>query len=576
MKILPINFNINVPADKSYRKNKSITHSDCTFYKSIIPSASQVIAFYGGNSMNLKQTILQIDKYSSFPPGIRENAVRELEQGNPNNKTLIDIHRDKYSKLNEFETLDEVKAAFPEFSDVLSDTTLTDYKKNSFFDDVKSGRSDYFDPDVDLSLQLLRLYWGEGFSLADIKEKITGKYISGALEKLNIPRVDRLYGQYLKLSDKDYNKRFTAEMSERFKNTQRIRAEKREGVYIPRGPLSDEHKQKISQGLLRYYSENPEKIQEMSKRQVEFFQKNPREKDKFSQVLYRAWSYHEADSIRKKMSKFMSRKNITAEELANLSNPDSELQRNLKEFWKKNAWAAKQFSICMKRSWAHQNMLASRGIIYEPKFTYKKYPSRIAGKIMEYAGESCSEIAPFLNGIVLDDRDKQYISANPRQTSEKEERANAIMNAFFKSNENINDMYTDTIALTLEIVLSDLMTEYKTLTPEQKKVCNSFKELWGLNIAIKTKNNKPVDSDTIIGIYNRMIESAVEAKEFSIANRFAAAVEEAYKLISEGDEDKVSARTKVLHDDLAAFLTYDTIVQSHKDKLKNLLPGFNI
>ena len=263
MKILPIlnnrtvrNYNVS---KQECRKTQDVVQNTNL---SMMPSYIDMLSFKGGKSLSLEQTIVQLDKYSTFPPDIREMAILEIKAGNPKDKTLIDIHKDKYSALNDMETLSEAKKAFPEFKDVLPDWQL-DYKPNSFVDDVKQGKNKYFDPEIDLSLQLLQLYWGEGFSLSDLTKQFDGRNILGTMDRLNIPRVERNYGMYLKLSDKDYNARFSKEMSERSKNVARNIAERREGAYIPKGPLSESHKRNISQGLLKFYSEHPERLSEM-------------------------------------------------------------------------------------------------------------------------------------------------------------------------------------------------------------------------------------------------------------------------------------------------------------------------
>ena len=406
MKILPIlNSNpvriYNAKVQEQRIKKNIVSNTNL----SLMPTSIDLISFKGGKSLSLEQTIAQLDKYSTFPPDIRQMAMQEINAGNPKEKTLIDVHKDKYAVLNDMESLNEVKKAFPEFKDVLSDSQI-DYKPNSFVDDVKAGRNKYFDPEIDLSLQLLQLYWGEGFSRSDLTEKFEGRNIQGTMDKLNIPRVERNYGIYLKLSDKDYNARFSKEMSERSKMVARNIAERREGVYIPKGPLTEIHKRNISQGLLNFYSEHPERLSEMSKRQQEFYENNPVEKTKFSLVLYRAWGYREADSIRKRLSKFMGKKELTPEELADIS-PKS--QERLKEFWKKNPWAAQQFSKCMKKSWEHQKDLTKMGMVHEPIFVGKLFANEIAKEITAYAGDRMPDIEKYLTFAVLDPRDEKFI-----------------------------------------------------------------------------------------------------------------------------------------------------------------------
>ena len=286
---------------------KNVNHKNCLYKQNKIeklplPSTDYMLAFTGGKSLNLEQTIKQIEQFGSFPPDIKEEAKKIIKENNPDNKTLIDIHREKYDELNYLDNLDEIKEFYPEFEGVLSDNEI-EYQAGSFIDDVKQGKIQYFDKNQDVAVQLLQMYWGNGFSLNDLKNQFAGRNINSILEKLNIPKTNRIYGHYLKLSDKEYNERFASIMSERLKGQHREKVIRNEGVYIPKGPLTPEHKANISKGLTNHFAEHPEKALEMSERQKKFYEEHPEEKIKFSQVMLRAWGEREAKSIRKKFSK---------------------------------------------------------------------------------------------------------------------------------------------------------------------------------------------------------------------------------------------------------------------------------
>lgn len=148
--------------------------------------------------MDLAATIKNLDKLAVkktdvYPPHIREWAGIILEEGNKAKSTLIDIHKKFYESLKDCFTLEEAKQKFPEFKDVIS---VEDVKglEGSFIDDFQKGKLEYFDKDEDLTLQLLKLYWGEGFSINDLRQYANGKSLSHTLNKLNIPMVDRTYG----------------------------------------------------------------------------------------------------------------------------------------------------------------------------------------------------------------------------------------------------------------------------------------------------------------------------------------------------------------------------------------------
>ena len=542
MKILPIlNSNpvriYNAKAQEQRIKKNIVSNTNL----SLMPTSIDLISFKGGKSLSLEQTIAQLDKYSTFPPDIRQMAMQEINAGNPKEKTLIDVHKDKYAVLNDMESLNEVKKTFPEFKDVLSDSQI-DYKPNSFVDDVKAGRNKYFDPEIDLSLQLLQLYWGEGFSRSDLTEKFEGRNIQGTMDKLNIPRVERNYGIYLKLSDKDYNARFSKEMSERSKMVARNIAERREGVYIPKGPLTEMHKRNISQGLLNFYSEHPERLSEMSKRQQEFYENNPVEKTKFSLVLYRAWGYREADSIRKRLSKFMGKKELTPEELADIS-PKS--QERLKEFWKKNPWAAQQFSKCMKKSWEHQKDLTKMGMVHDPIFVGKLFANEIAA----YAGDRMPDIEKYLTFAVLDPRDEKFIHCDFVQDYLiRNDKAVDIMDEYFDA-EGDKDKHADVISMTIDIVMNDLLKDSKKLSPKQKAVFNTLHSMWKNQIADRAKNHEVIKTSEIVDVYLAMADTAVTNGARDIADRFNSAIEEAYKMVKFNNVEAMSKRTKTLYDE---------------------------
>ena len=546
MKILPIINNnpvhiFNAKLQKQRATKEVVSNTNL----SMMPSYADMVSFKGGKSLSLEQTISQLDKYSTFPPEIREMAILEIKAGNPKDKTLIDIHKDKYSALNDMETLAEAKKAFPEFKDVLPDYKL-DYKPNSFVDDVKQGKNEYFDPEIDLSLQLLQMYWGEGFSLSDLTKQFNGRNIQGTMERLNIPRVDRNYGMYLKLSDKDYNARFSKEMSERSKMVAQNMAERREGAYIPKGPLSSVHKKNISQGLLKFYSEHPERLSEMSKRQQEFYENNPVEKAKFSQVLYRAWGYREADSIRKKLSKFMGVSEMTPAELADVS---PKTQEKLKEFWKRNPWASEQFSKCMKKSWQHQKELTEMGMVYNPIFTGKLFPKEMIKEIVAFAGDRMPDIEKYLSCAVLDPRDEKYLNCDFVQDYLiRNDKAVDITREYFETAGN-QDKYSDVISMTIDIVINDLLRDSKKLQPRQKAVFNTLHSIWKNQVAERARNHETINSNEIVDVHLAMIDTAVTNGAKDIADRFNSAMEEAYRLVKFNNLEAMSKRTKSLYDD---------------------------
>ena len=351
-----------------------------------LPSTKDYLSFTGGYSLNLADTITNLDKLAQknsavYPKHIREWAGMILESGNKAKQTLIDIHKKYYESLKSCTTLDEVKQKFSEFADVLSDSEVK-FSENSFGDDVKKGKLECFDKNEDLSLQLLKLYYGEGFSINDLKKYTDGKDIHWTMKKLNIPRQNQTYGQILKLSDPDYNARLTAEMTYKRRLALDKKAQEAgEPVYIPRGPLSKEHREHISEGLKKYYQENPSRIYDMSEKMKEFYRQNPEKSEEMTRVLKRAWSAYGADRIKSALSEFMKKKgfkNFNPE--ANPVEISKEQSNAMRQFWGTNEWAKKIFSRNMEYAWKkvkEEN---------ETFFTIRTVPLRLRKFVEEKAG----------------------------------------------------------------------------------------------------------------------------------------------------------------------------------------------
>lgn len=339
-------------------QNKQSKHKSVDSHKNFYHNFT-TLNFLGGYSLDLAQTMRNFDTYEQqgkkvYPPDIRSLIKAELDKGNPENKTLIDIHKQKYAELKNCYDLKEAKEKFPEFQNVISDKDIT-YKEGTFIDDVKSGKSSHFNKEEDLALQLLKLYWGEGFSIDGL-----GKYIGACrpdiLYKFNIPTVSPKYGVVLKYSDKDYNKNFSAYMSQKRLEVLDRKSQKESGepVYIPRTELSESHKKHISEGLIRYYSEHPHKLGEMSQRQKEYFENNPHQKLRIKKAMLFAWNNtQEGRSIKKYLSKFFKKAGVSFSEFEqnNYEAQTPEQKKTFKEFWDKNKWAIPQFSQAVTKGW---------------------------------------------------------------------------------------------------------------------------------------------------------------------------------------------------------------------------------
>ncbi len=325
-----------------------------------MPNYAHYLSFCGGSSLNLKESVKNLDAISTtsgekFPPDIYQHALSEIQSGNPNSKTLIDIHKEKYSFLNSCYDLEDVKSYFPEFKDVLSDDEV-DFRHGSFAEKAKNGELENFNQDEDLAFQLLKMYWAEGFSLTDLKKE-NDVDLYHTMKKYNIPLLDKDYAHVLKFSDKEYNERLTQKMTQsRMEARDRRELEKSgEPIYIPRGPLSEMHKKHISEGLLKHYAEHPEKLAIMSERQTEYFKAHPEQAEMMSKALTFAWKTQEGRTIQTRLIKFFKKEGakIDSKELDAII-LDPKQNRNaqiLTKFWKINGWAKEQFSIALTKGW---------------------------------------------------------------------------------------------------------------------------------------------------------------------------------------------------------------------------------
>lgn len=325
-----------------------------------LPTTAQYLAFTGGYSLNLAETITNLDKFAQkhsdvYPKNVREWAGMILDEGNKQKDTLISIHKKLYENIKDCFNLKELKERFPEFKDVKSAQDV-DAREGSLLDDLQKGNLEFFNTEEDLSLQIIKLYWGEGFSLNDLKKYTNGKDINYLMEKLNIPKVNRHYGHVLKFSDPEYNERLTKQMAQKRMETLDIKAQKAddEPVYIKRGPLSAEHKKHISEGLKKYYQAHPEKVFAMSERQKQFYKDNPEQAELLHRVMVKAWNIFGAERIKQALAKFMKGKNIVDFSSTDLEKPyniSQEKSKVMKQFWASNEWAKKSFSKNMEYAW---------------------------------------------------------------------------------------------------------------------------------------------------------------------------------------------------------------------------------
>ena len=511
-------FTINNYYNKSDKTTPDNRPKNETTYAKL-PSAKDYLAFTGGYSLNLAKTIERLDilaqkKPDLYPPNIRQWAGMILEEGNKTGETLIDIHKKFYSSLKECFSLEEVKEKFPEFKNVLSENEV-EFSKGSIYESFKKGELEFFEQDEDLSLQLLKLYWGEGFSLNDLKKYTNGQDLYYTMRKFKIPTVDRDYGHILKYSDPQYNERLTAEMTQKRLAALDRKAQLEDGepVYIKRGPLSAEHKQKISESLKKYYQEHTEKILEMSERQKEFYRQNPEKAEELSRVLHKAWNIFGADRIKSALSSFMKGKGFKDFNTNELENPISFSKQKsiiLRQFWGLNEWAKKSFSKNMEYAWKkvkEEN---------ETFFTVKSSPSQLIRFV-----EEKTRMKP--GSLNIDTVYNPYL-----KTSSIDKAAQEIV----KQNtdiEGINNVMADTYQIAVFNVVGALKDMKMTnVTKQHKKLLDIASAIVKSNMygkGYKTQYTEEAQQDFII-----LAAYAAESRCAELVNIVNKALDDAFEL----------------------------------------------
>ena len=488
-----------------------------------IPSTKQYLAFTGGYSLNLAETIQNLDKLAQknsniYPKNIREWAGMVLEGGNNAKQTLIDIHKRYYESLKDCKTLSTAKDKFKEFENVLSDKDVS-FSKNSFGYNVKQGLLDAFDKDEDLSLQLLKLYYGEGFSLNDLKAYAGDTDLFHTMKKLQIPTVSRDYGHILKFSDPQYNERLTKEMTYRRRLAMDAKAQEAgEPVHIPRGPLSKEHKEHISEGLRKFYANNPERIFDMSEKQKMFYQDNPEKAQEFSRVMKKAWNIFGADRIKSAMSKFMKANKVKDfnPEINPVDIP-KEQGKILRRFWATNEWARKSFSKNMEFAW---KKVKEENEIF---FSVQTVPTRTIKFVEEKAGLESGMLKtntvynPYTQESRIDDFSQEVFRANISKNDIYDVLVETYQQAICKAAQALRTGdYNDKDSVDLKNLIMDIYSKNTNIEEYHilKKVTKTLNNLTSLAVSDMVKNNdfsRFNELSSLIGQYKDSIGSINEA-----------------------------------------------------------------
>lgn len=399
---------------------------------------------------------------------------------------------------------------------------------------------EYFDTKEDLSLQLLKLYWGEGFSINDLRRYSGGKDISYAMKKLNIPLAEPTYGRILKLSDPEYNERLTREMTAKRLEALDRKAQEATGepVYIKRGPLSAEHKKHISEGLQRYYENNPEAIYNLSERQKNFYRENPDRAAIFSRVTSKAWYVFGADRIKAALSAFMKKQGVNTFDVSKLETPltvTKEESSAIKKFWAANEWARKAFSKNMTYAW--KKVKEEQSVVYEIHVA----PKGFIAQMLDWARKNGIDLREedFVGRFDPNNPENNYINSEiskyTRAYVDSTGSQSTIMaNSFFLALLNINR----------EISKMDL----SKVDNETKKLCKLIQEAIKIslfedpNLPFEKNQFKVLDANEVQAVYGILRNRCLEIFNPKMANMFERHMDKAYDYVSKNYKTSMPIR----------------------------------
>ncbi|MBQ8848116.1 MAG: hypothetical protein IJ003_04150 [Candidatus Gastranaerophilales bacterium] len=487
MKISNINL-INTQKKNIQNTNKKLNN---TYFQqntnSFLPTTSQFLAFLGYPT-SLSQTYEHL-KSEEYPPEIKSMVEKTLKQ-NPQGKTLYDVHFSKYKGVLDCYSLDDLKEKYPEFEEVQSAYDVN-ARPDSFLGKVLSGESDIFPNNEDLTLQLIKLYWGQGFSLndlADYVEKNSSTQEKTKLyytmhNKLNIPLMTRQYAKVLKLSNKNYYEKYSQELSIKLKEAAEAKKQSQDGepVIIPRGPLSAAHRLHISQGLKRYYQENPDAIYRQTNRQKEFYHRSLEEREEMSVAMDYAWnSTQEGRTVKKYLTKFMKKNEPTQKQLI-LEEEMTQEQRNLlKEFWDKNPWAKDKFSIASKKGWEfvkdETNVKFNGKSVSGLKIAFSISSTKLVKNILKWAKSMGITVSPERIGKGVISKEGDYLESEVLINEAK--RTNAIYQSYIDKHPQEADKEATALQLAMISLKRDLEFRQQNLP---KSLKNSKENIETLN-----------------------------------------------------------------------------------------------
>ncbi len=452
-----------------------------------------------------------------LPKRVEDLANSVLRRGNTQNLTLIDVHKQAYFDIMYVKSLEDVRARFSEFSKVLSiDELETKPQNGSFLRDILDGKNEYFSKDNDITLQLMKMYWGEGFSLADLEKQmgIKSSTFSSVMKILNIPLRNKHYASVLKHSDPDASKR----IADMIAATKSANFEKVHGyVSIPKGHLPVAHSQKILESLFEYYEKDPSRIYSPPKNIRDFYEDNILAKEIYRATLFEMWNFGSMKNVKRNLLCFFDKKS------GNTSYTSQKLSGYYPLSEKENLWISEYFAINKKdkdtfsrslRS-AYKHIVARLEAEKTKKTDVVLYPKKMQDEVLKYyekIGRDKSEFIP--NLLRLEEARGLSVPVCGRIS----------INCLLRDNQKIDIAYTkslfDTFNFTNELMSRDNSKASKEVKQLLSKVFTQHR-LYGL------------DSNTAMNLYLNICNTLIKAKKDDFVKAISMYLERSAKFSSD-------------------------------------------
>lgn len=226
--------------------------------------------------------------------------------------SLLDLHKEAYTPLLEFTSIEELKKHYPEFKDIKNELIFKNNTKGAISFKEKFGN--------DFSLKMIKEYWAKLKSKDEIVEeyKLTNRStLNYALDIINFFGLSNSYKTLLKASDEEGCRI----IAERTKAWNKLNPELRRELnkHAAQSCKTKEFQEKQRNMMLEYDKNNPQRREKISNSLTERWKERQDIKDAMSE-----FAKNESEFIRYIFMKKASKQPLTLEE-----------KITYKSFWKR-------------------------------------------------------------------------------------------------------------------------------------------------------------------------------------------------------------------------------------------------